>query len=262
LAVRPVRTARCAAQCSIAVPSQSTIRTELAHCKKQRVSPNRKIKRQSLPETLAEALRERILNGEFKEGEALIQDAIAQEYDVSRMPVREALRQLEACGLVVMHLHNGAVVNSVPTEQIAELFELRALLECDLLARAIPRMTEEHLAASQSVLTALEASYTQADVASWGRLNWEFHRSLYLAADRVQTLTIVQGINLQTDRYIRLQLLLTRGIEDAEKEHREILRLCKRGDAERATTFLGKHIASAGRNLLVALRESRAASAA
>jgi DNA-binding GntR family transcriptional regulator len=223
---------------------------------------NRKIKRQSLPETLTEALRERILNGDFKEGEALVQDAIAQEYDVSRMPVREALRQLEACGLVVMHLHKGAVVNSVPTEQIAELFELRALLECELLALAIPRMTEQHLAASQAVLTALEASYIRADVASWGRLNWEFHRSLYLAADRVQTLTIVQGINLQTDRYIRLQLLLTRGIEDAEQEHRELLRLCKRGDAQRATAFLGKHIAAAGRSLVVALRESRAASAA
>jgi DNA-binding FadR family transcriptional regulator len=123
------------------------------------VSPSRKIKRQSLPETLTESLRERILNGEFKEGDALIQDAIAQEYDVSRMPVREALRQLEACGLVVMQLHKGAVVTSVPNEQIAELFELRALLECELLARAIPRMTAEHLATSQSILTALEASY-------------------------------------------------------------------------------------------------------
>jgi DNA-binding GntR family transcriptional regulator len=226
------------------------------------VSSNRKIKRQSLPETLTEALRERILNGDFKEGDALIQDAIAQEYDVSRMPVREALRQLEACGLVVMHLHKGAVVTSVPTEQVAELFELRALLECDLLARAIPRMTAEHLATSQSILTTLEGSYHSADLGSWGRLNWEFHRSLYLAADRVQTLTIVQGINLQTDRYIRLQLLLTRGIEDAEKEHREILRLCKRGDAQRATAYLHKHISSASRNLLVALRKSRASSAA
>src|SRR5882762_11581551 len=101
---------------------------------KATLAASRQIKRQSLPETLAESLRERILNGDFKEGEALVQDAIAQEYDVSRMPVREALRQLEACGLVVMHLHKGAVVNSVPTEQVAELFELRALLECDLLA--------------------------------------------------------------------------------------------------------------------------------
>jgi len=223
---------------------------------------SRKIKRQSLPETLAESLRERILNGEFKEGEALIQDAIAQEYAVSRMPVREALRQLEAGGLVRIEIHKGAVVTSVPTEEIAELFELRALLECDLLARAIPKMTEEHLAASRSILAALEASYKKRDIASWGRLNWEFHRSLYVAADRVQTLAVLQGINLQIDRYIRLQLLLTEAIDEAEKEHREILRLCAAGNAERAASYLKKHILSAGRNLLVALRKSRAAHAA
>lgn len=224
--------------------------------------PNRKIKRQGLPETLAESLRERILNGEFKEGEALIQDAIAQEYEVSRMPVREALRQLEASGLVAMHLHKGAVVTSVPTEQVAELFELRALLECDLLERSIPRMTDEHLAMSRAILSSLETSYSQRDVASWGRLNWEFHRSMYLAADRVQTLAILQGINLQTDRYIRLQLLLTKGIDDAEMQHRELLRLCVTKDVERAVKYLRKHILAAGRNLLVALRESRESDAA
>src|SRR5260370_30346894 len=93
---------------------------------------NHQIRRQSLPETLAESLRERILNGEFREGDALIQDATAQEYDVSRMPVREALRQLEADGLVAIRIHKGAIVTSVPTAQVAEPFELRELLACDL----------------------------------------------------------------------------------------------------------------------------------
>jgi len=226
------------------------------------LTASRKIKRQSLPETLAESLRERILNGEFREGDALIQDAIAKEYDVSRMPVREALRQLEAAGLVVMQIHKGAVVTSVPTEQVAELFELRAQLECDILGRAIPRMTEEHLATSQSILAQLETSYRRRDIASWGRLNWEFHRSLYLAADRVQTMAVLQGINLHIDRYIRLHLLLTDAIHDAEKEHREILRLCSLRDAGRAIPYLRKHILNAGHNLLVALRKSRASQAA
>lgn len=229
---------------------------------KHKLAVSRRIKRQGLPEALVESLRERILNGEFKEGDALIQDAIAREYDVSRMPVREALRQLEAAGLVVMRIHKGAVVTSIPSEQIAELFELRALLECDLLARAIPMLTDEHLAASEAILTELETSYEQRDVASWGRLNWEFHRSLYLAADRVQTLTIIQGINVQTDRYIRLHLLLTGAIELAEREHREILRLCASRDREHAIPYVREHILSAGRTLLVALRNNRAADAA
>jgi DNA-binding GntR family transcriptional regulator len=225
------------------------------------LATSRQIKRQSLPETLTESLRERILNGEFKEGDALIQDAIAQEYDVSRMPVREALRQLEASGLVIMKLHKGAVVTSLPTEEIAELFELRSQLECDMLARAIPRLTDAHLIASRAILGQLESAYKCGDVSSWGRLNWEFHRSFYVAAERAQTLAVIKGINLQTDRYIRLHLLLTRAVRKAEKEHREILRLCELRDAERAVLYLKEHILNAGRTLLVALKSSRAAAA-
>jgi DNA-binding GntR family transcriptional regulator len=213
----------------------------------------RKIKRQSLPETLAESLRERILNGEFRAGAALIQDAIAQEYDVSRMPVREALRQLEAAGLVVMQIHKGAVVTSLPPEQIMELFELRAQLECEVLAHAIPKLSSDHIAASGSILGELDHSYLQQDVASWGRLNWEFHRSLYLPSGRTQTLAILQGINVQTDRYIRLHLLLTGAIGDAREEHRQLLELCASGNAERAVPYLRDHILKAGRALLAAL---------
>lgn len=226
------------------------------------LSPSRKIKRQSLPDTLAESLRERILNGELREGDALIQDEVAREYDVSRMPVREALRQLEACGLVVMRLHKGAVVTSLPTEQIEELFDLRAGLECDLLARAIPRLMDHHVDHARSVLLELEKAYKQDDVPSWGRLNWEFHRSLYLAAERVQTLAVVQGINLQTDRYIRLHLLLAQTKGEAEQEHRELLRLSTLRDVDRAVAFLRGHILNTGRTLLLALRKTRSAAAA
>jgi len=108
----------------------------------------------------------------------------------------------------------------------------------------------------------LEGAYQRQDVGSWGRLNWEFHRSLYLAADRVQTLSIIQSINVQTDRYIRLHLLLSHAIEEAEKEHRELLRLCTLRDADRAVPFLRDHILNTGRTLLAMLRSNRAADVA
>ncbi len=218
-----------------------------------------KIKRQSLPETLAQSLQERILNGEFKEGDPLIQETLAEEYDVSRMPVREALRQLEASGLVAMQTHKGAIVTAVPIEQIGELFDLRAMLECDILGHAIPKTRAEHIHAARLVLSQLEDAYRKHDVAKWGALNWDFHRSLYLPADRVQTLGVIQGINLQTDRYIRLQLQLTGpgAIADAETEHREILALCTAGDVKAAVSYLRKHILTAGKNLLAALKKDR-----
>lgn len=223
---------------------------------------SRGIKRQSLPETLAEALRERILNGEFKEGDQLVQETIAAEYEVSRMPVREALRQLEASGLVVLKTHKGAVVTTLPNEQIEELFDLRALLECELLGHAVPKLTDEDTARSRDLLDALEAAYHRADIGQWGALNWAFHRSLYLPSQRVQTLAVVQGINIQTDRYIRLQLLLTGAVADAEQEHREILRLCEARDVKGAVRYLRGHILRAGRNLLVAIAANRGQQAA
>lgn len=214
---------------------------------------SRGIKRQSLPETLAESLRERILNGEFREGDALIQESIAAEYEVSRMPVREALRQLEASGLVELKTHKGAVVTSLPAEQIEELFEMRALLECDLLNHSLPKMTDAGIEVSRGILDELEAAYRRRDVGQWGALNWAFHRSLYAPSGRVQTLAVVQGINVQTDRYIRLQLLLTGGVADAENEHREILRLCAARDPKGSVKYMRGHIIRAGQNLLVAL---------
>jgi DNA-binding GntR family transcriptional regulator len=216
-----------------------------------------KIQRSGLPETLAASLQERILSGDFKEGDQLIQDAIAREYEVSRMPVREALRQLEAAGLVKLRLHKGAVVTSVPTEQIAELFHLRCLLESDLLAAALPKMRPADLSAANELLLQLEVAYEQKAVDQWGPLNWAFHRRLYEPSGRIQTLQMVQSINLQTERYIRLQLTLTKSFAVANAEHRKLLRLCAGRDHHSAVQYLVKHIDEAGRKLLRVIADSR-----
>src|SRR6476661_4206337 len=110
------------------------------------------IQRQTLTGMTLDALRERILRGHYPEGEPLRQDAIAEELGVSRIPVREALRQLEAEGLVTFSPHRGAVVSSLSLAEIDELFELRADIEGDLLRRAISKMTNEQLDRATAVL--------------------------------------------------------------------------------------------------------------
>ena len=93
------------------------------------------IQRQTLAGMTLEAIRERILSGAYPEGEPLRQDAIAEELGVSRIPIREALRQLEAEGLVVFNPHRGAVVSTLSLGEIEELFDLRAEIELMLLGR-------------------------------------------------------------------------------------------------------------------------------
>lgn len=216
-----------------------------------------RIERRSIAEAIRDSLQERILAGEFRDGDALVQDVIAEEYAVSRIPVREALRQLEARGLVAVEAHKGAVVTTIPTEQVEELFELRALLECDALERAIPRLTDADIEAARTLLAGLEQSYESQSVGDWGRLNWAFHRRLCAPAARPQTLALLDSINLRLERYVRLHLAITETIGAAQREHRELLRLCALREPSSAAAFLRSHILETAAGLVAALRRDR-----
>jgi DNA-binding GntR family transcriptional regulator len=119
-------------------------------------------------------------------------------------------------------------------------------------------MADRDVTEAGEILATLESSYAARDMASWGRLNWDFHRRLYLPSQRMQTLAMLQGINLQTERYIRVHLVVTDGLEAAQVEHRELLRLCALREANAAAAYLREHIVSTGRALVASLRHYRA----
>ncbi|HEX5437854.1 MAG TPA: GntR family transcriptional regulator [Gemmatimonadaceae bacterium] len=222
----------------------------------------RPITRQTLASATVEAIRERILCGQYAEGEQLRQDALAAELGVSRIPVREALRQLEAEGLVDFNPHRGAVVSSLSVGEIEELFELRATLECDLLRRAVPRLAKEDFQHAAEILDAYDAAFRSRDIATWGDLNWQFHHTLYAAAGRPVTLGVVENLNQHANRYARMQLALTHGESRAQGEHRAILTAARKHNADRACSLLKAHILGAGRSLALFLRGERGANAA
>ena len=204
-----------------------------------------------------DAIREKILAGEYREGEPLRQDAVAAELGVSRIPVREALRQLETEGLVTFHAHSGAAVSMLSLGEIKELFELRALIEADLLRKAIPVMQDKDLERAEEILEQYEVALADGDVAAWGVLNWQYHSALYAPADQHLTTGIVQSLHNQSDRYLRMQLALTRGETRAKEEHRAIFNAVREGEVLQSTSFLTAHILGAGRSLLDFLRERR-----
>jgi DNA-binding GntR family transcriptional regulator len=215
------------------------------------------IRRPTVVSMTVDALRERILRGRYPEGLPLRQDAIANELGVSRIPVREALRQLEAEGLVTFNPHRGAVVSSLSLKEIRELFELRAEIESDLLRRAIPKMDADHDARAAEILTAYEAALQSGEVAVWGALNWQFHSTLYAPADRALSMGIVQKLHQHSDRYLRMQLALTHGETRARHEHRAILVAVKKRDATKACRLLREHILGAGRSLATFVESTR-----
>lgn len=216
------------------------------------------IRRQTLTGMTADAIRERILRGRYPEGEPLRQDAIGAELGVSRIPVREALRQLEAEGLVTFNPHRGAVVTTLSLKQIQELFELRAEIEGDLIRRAVPNMTAEDHARAAEILDAYEVALHAGQVTVWGALNWQFHSTLYAPADRELTMSMVNKLHQHSDRYLRMQLALTHGESRARHEHRAIAAAAKKRDAAKASALLRDHILGAGRALVSFIDRERA----
>ena len=215
------------------------------------------IRRQTLTMMTLDSMRESILVGRYPEGEPLRQDAIAEELGVSRIPVREALRQLDAEGLVTFSPHRGAVVSTLSLQEIAELFELRAQMEADLMRRAVPAMTADDHARAKEVLDAYDVALREGNIAEWGALNWKFHSTLYAPSGRQFTLSILQNLHQHSDRYLRMQLALTHGETRARQEHRAIAAAARKGNAALAARLMRDHILGAGRSLAAFLEKHR-----
>jgi DNA-binding GntR family transcriptional regulator len=216
------------------------------------------IPRQSLAAAVVERLREKILNGELSEGEQLRQETIAAEYDISRIPVREALSHLAGEGLVKIVGNRGAVVSALSPDEIGQLFETRAVLESYILRQAIPNITEQDLQRAEDILVHYEQSLEHdSEMKSWGRWNWSFHSALYAPANRPVMFSILKTLNMQCDRYTRLHLVVTRDLHRAGKAHRELLDVCRAKNPHAAADALWKHIMDAGEYLQEMIQSRR-----
>jgi DNA-binding GntR family transcriptional regulator len=198
---------------------------------------------------VADALREAIHRGELADGAVLNQAAIAAHFGVSRVPVREAMRQLQAEGLIETRAHRLAVVRGLDLDRLMEVYELRALLEGFLIERAVPHIDEERLQA----LRALDKEMRdEDDHARWLELNARFHRMLYEPSEAETTLELIDQLRARAERYVRLW---SRGSgihrpAEAGPEHARILKLVAKGDGPGAREAIEKHIASTRERVL------------
>ncbi|MDJ0617293.1 MAG: GntR family transcriptional regulator [Calothrix sp. MO_192.B10] len=201
----------------------------------------------STPDLIADALREAIIQGVLQPGESLRQDEIAKQFGVSRIPVREALRQLEVEGLVNFYANRGAVVSALSPAEVEEIGEIRVALETTAIKLAIPNLTEFDLEKAQSIL---DAALTETDVARLGELNWEFHTTLYSPANRPRLLGIIKNLHINIERYVRLQMTKMNYVERSHKEHEQILNACRQKDTSTAVRLLKRHIDKAAKELV------------
>lgn len=200
----------------------------------------------SASEVITKHLRDAIVSGHFAEDEPVRQDDIAKLFNVSKIPVREALKRLEAEGLVVFQRNKGAVVTRISEAELAQMFEVRILLEDKVLRLAIPNMSEATFARAERIC---EEFIGEDNIGRWAELNWELHVCLYEPAQRPFLVSLIRSIHDKLERYLRMQMSLSEGKDRADHEHREIIAACRARDVERAVSLLDQHIIGVCRSL-------------
>jgi DNA-binding GntR family transcriptional regulator len=198
----------------------------------------------STADKLAASLRELIESGDIADGARLIERDLAERFSVSRIPLREALRKLEAQGLVEIESNRGAVVRTLSLADVDEIYDLRILLEGDAIYRAAKRMDDETLARATLVHRLLGKAETAR---KQGELNREFHELLYAPCGNTHQLKAIRNLRTQVERYERLQATLLADTPAFQHEHASILQACRERNARLAKSATVAHLASAKR---------------
>ena len=200
-----------------------------------------RIERSTTAVEVTRILRDHILKGRYPPNSFIRQELIAQELGVSRIPVREALAQLEAEGLVIREKFRGALVPELSVTEIQEIYDLRLMIEPYLLREATTRMTPAHIAELREIV---ERSRRAEDVALWAGLNVDFHRTLYRFAERPLAMQVLENLLVRADRYLKMQRFLSAETQsESDAQHQRILEFVAASDTDAAAGALRDHIA-------------------
>lgn len=208
---------------------------------------------------ITQQLRDGIVSGLFAPHCALRIDALATHFGVSHMPIREALRRLETEGLVTTEPNRGARVVEVTPEFVANILDLRTLIETFMTRRAVQRITSAQLAGLQHIQSHYEASAEAQDVTAALQANREFHRAINAIADNHDGCLIL-------DRHWRLISALWRAhgyqthrFADVISDHQQILTAFAERDADGAAALAAAHATRGKQALLAKMRKNLAA---
>ncbi|KRQ12890.1 transcriptional regulator [Bradyrhizobium pachyrhizi] len=188
---------------------------------------------------IAEAIGERIINGELLPDAPLRQDHVAREFHSSHVPVREAFRQLEAQHLVVAVPRRGVRVAPLDTRSVKEIAEMRAALEVVALRNAAPRLTSAHLARIELAMIQGDNAETVQD---FEMANRAFHHALVAPCAMPRLLASLDGLQLANSRLVFAMARNAGWRPRPSQDHRVILQALRARNIEQACSLLARHI--------------------
>lgn len=193
---------------------------------------------QTMPQLVLVELRKAILNGTLQPGQRLRQDDIAVSLGVSRIPVREALRQLEAEGFVVTVPHRGTVIADLSPEDVEEIYLMRIALERLAARLGAEKIGPEELGEMHRLHLEIQRASQAPDLQEFLLLDRRFHATHYSSAQRPRLWQRINSLRDASERYICTYLALPGRIERSLEHHRQLLEACERGDCDLAAQLV------------------------
>ncbi|MPZ62780.1 MAG: FCD domain-containing protein [Propionibacteriales bacterium] len=196
--------------------------------------------RRTAHQLVRDTLRRAILTGQMSGGQRLVQADLAKQLDVSTTPVREALRDLSAEGLIQLDAHRGAIVRTLSHDEVEEVYWLREILEPEMMERAVVNITDEQVELAESLQKKAEE---ESDPAAWVELNKAFHRVFNEASQSPRLAAIVENLQDAGTAYVVASLVAgTRRPDETNTQHREILQAVRARDAAKARNMMREHL--------------------
>jgi DNA-binding GntR family transcriptional regulator len=192
-------------------------------------------------DTVLQSLRTDILIGELAAGDQIVQQTLAERYGVSRVPVREALKMLEAEGQVNYHPHRGYFVAELSVLDLLEVYRLRELLEAEAIERGVPSLSDTDVDAIADIADEVDDAAAQQDVVAMTSANRRLHFAVFEAADLPRLTRLLNHLWDATDAYRALYFQQQVNRARVAREHARMITALRKRDAQALVRLHAEH---------------------
>lgn len=207
----------------------------------QHSASHRFLRPQTAQQAVLAELRGLIIRGELQPATPIHQESLAEQFGVSRVPVREALKILEGEGFVVYAAHRGYSVAKLEVADLLEIYDLRGVLESHVARAAVPRLEEADLVRMRDAMTAMDQAADDQDMVAVGVQNRVFHFALLERSELNRAVEMIRRLWDTTDPYRSLYFQKPLNRETVNAEHELIFDACSARDVDRVVELLAVH---------------------
>ena len=199
-------------------------------------------KNKSMREKVYDTLKQMIIDGVIKPGERIIETEYSNKFQISRTPIREAIRMLELEGLVESQTTGGVIVKTLTREEISEIYKIRIALESLIIEEFIKKINNQDIKKLEKVLKNTKKAFEVKDIEKVFSLFTEFNQILYDIASLPKVTGMINNINLYLKRFRKLSIDNPSRKEEAFEDHVQILEAIKNKELSTAISINRMHL--------------------